>query len=179
MHTLDVVPNGLRMIPQDAFYFCERLSQMAWGNSIAVIDSFAFGGCALTELQFPATLRSVRMGSFGGYNQGRLRNVVFTAPVDTVEPEVFTTHRLNTLRFVNTVPPVSTTMATMPGYPADYGCLYLAQVDSILIPCAVLTHGWPTVIGVGLPTNIVRSATAWTTWRRRGSVYFPTLRPTG
>lgn len=133
-----VIPNGLRMIPQDAFYFCERLSQMAWGNSIAVIDSFAFGGCALTELQFPATLCSVRMGAFGGYNQGRLRNVVFTAPVDTVKPEVFTTHRLNTLRFVNTVPPVSATMATMPGYPADYGCLYLAQVDSILIPCGSL-----------------------------------------
>lgn len=133
-----VIPNGLRVVPQDAFYFCEKLSQIAWGDAVAVIDSFAFGGCALTELRLPSTLRSVRLGAFSGYYKGRLKSVVFTAPVDTVEPEVFATHRLNTLRFENTVPPVSATMTAMPEYPADYGCLFTVQVDSILIPCGSL-----------------------------------------
>lgn len=132
------IPNGISTIPEEAFYFCESLSQITWGNAVAVIDSFAFGGCAFTEIQLPSTLRSVRMGAFEGYGNGRLRSVVFTAPVDTVEPEAFTMQSLGMLRFRNTVPPVT---VTSPEYGEDYGCLYMADIDTIVIPCGSL-NAW-------------------------------------
>jgi hypothetical protein len=124
------IPNGLRVIPQSAFYFCESLSQITWGDAVAVIDSFAFGGCAFSELQLPSTLHSVRMGAFEGYYHGVLRRVVFTAPVDTIELEAFTSNPLTMLRFKNTVPPVTTE--------PQYGCLYMTDVDSIVVPCGSL-----------------------------------------
>ncbi len=128
-----VIPDGLGTIPMEAFYFCESLSQISWGDAVSVIDSFAFGGCAFTELVLPATLRSVRMGAFAGYDNPTLRRVSFTAAVDTVEPETFTDQSLGMLRFANTVPPVTT---TAPEYGiVDYGCLYMASADSIAIPC--------------------------------------------
>lgn len=130
-----VIPDGLATIPQEAFYFCEALSQITWGNAVAVIDSFAFGGCAFTEIQLPSTLRSVRMGAFEGYDNGRLQTVIFTAPVDTVEPEAFTMQPLHMLRFRNTVPPVT---VTSPEHGEDYGCLYMADADSIVVPCGSL-----------------------------------------
>lgn len=134
------IPTNLRVIPEEAFYGCVKLSQITWGNSVAVIDSFAFGGCAFTELQLPSTLRSVRMGAFEGYGRGRLRSVVFTAPVDTIEPEAFSLQSLNTLRFKNTVPPIT---VTSPEYGADYGCLYMSDVDSVIVPCGSL-NAWLT-----------------------------------
>lgn len=124
------IPNGLRVIPQSAFYFCESLSQITWGDAVAVIDSFAFGGCAFSELQLPSTLHSVRTGAFEGYYNGVLRRVVFTAPVDTIELEAFTSNPLTMLRFKNTVPPVTTE--------PQYGCLYMTDVDSIVVPCGSL-----------------------------------------
>ena len=133
-----VIPDGIATIPQEAFYFCEALSQITWGNAVAVIDSFAFGGCAFAEIQLPSTLRSVRMGAFEGYDNGRLRSVVFTAPVDTVEPEAFTMQSLGMLRFRNTVPPVT---VTSPEHGEDYGCLYMADADSIVVPCGSL-NAW-------------------------------------
>ena len=131
-----VIPDGLATIPQEAFYFCEALSQITWGNAVAVIDSFAFGGCTFTEIQLPSTLRSVRMGAFEGYDNGRLQTVIFTAPVDTVEPEAFTMQPLHMLRFRNTVPPVT---VTSPEHGEDYGCLYMADADSIIVPCGSLS----------------------------------------
>lgn len=130
------IPNGLRFIPKNAFFFCESLSHITWGDAVEVIDSFAFGGCAFTELHFPVTLRSIRMGGFEAYSAGsRLNNVVFSALIDTLEPESFTYQAIGTLQFKNDVPPITT---TMPTNGADYGCLYMANVDSIVIPCGSL-----------------------------------------
>ena len=133
-----VIPNGISTIPEQTFYFCESLSQITWGNDVAVIDSFAFGGCAFTEIKLPSTLHSIRMGAFEGYDNGSLRKVVFTAPVDTVEPEAFTMQPLRILRFRNTVPPVT---VTSPEYGEDYGCLYMADGDTIVVPCGSL-NAW-------------------------------------
>ena len=129
------IPNGITIIPEEAFYFCEALSQITWDDAVSVIDSFAFGGCHFSEIQLPSSLRSVRMGAFEGYGNGRLRRVVFTAPVDTIEPEAFTMQSLNMLRLMNTTPPVT---ITSPELGMDYGCLYMSDVDSIVIPCGSL-----------------------------------------
>lgn len=126
------IPDGLHTVPNSAFFGDDALSQITWGNGVTVIDSFAFGVCPFGELYLPATLRSVWNGAFNGYYDGTLRRVVFSAPVDTIEPEVFTGHHLESLRLMNSVPPVSLTTLD---YGADYGCLFEATVDSIIIPC--------------------------------------------
>ncbi len=126
------IPDGLHTIPNSAFFGSTALSHITWGNNVAVIDSFAFGGCSFEELYLPATLRSVRAGAFNGYYDGTLRRVAFSAPVDTIEPEAFTGHHLESLRLMNSEPPVSLTTLE---YGADYGCLVDATVDSIIIPC--------------------------------------------
>ena len=129
------IPNGLHTIPNSAFFGSTVLSHITWGDAVEVIDSFAFGGCSFLELYLPATLRSVRCGAFNGYYDGVLRRVTFSAPVDTIEPEAFTGHHLESLRLMNSVPPVS--LITLE-YGADYGCLIDATVDSIIIPCGSL-----------------------------------------
>lgn len=129
------IPDGLHSIPNSAFFGSTALSHITWGNNVTVIDSFAFGGCPFEELYLPATLRSVRSGAFNGYYDGTLRRIAFSAPVDTIEPEAFTGHHLESLRLMNSVPPVS--LVTME-YGTDYGCLIDATVDSIIIPCGSL-----------------------------------------
>lgn len=131
------IPNGVHTIPGSAFYFCESLSHITWGDAVTVIDSFAFGGCAFTEIQLPATLRSIRLGAFEGYYNSTLRSVTFSAPIDTIEPETFTGHQMETLRFMNNVPPVT---VTSPEIGSDYGCLYMTGADSIIIPCGSLDN---------------------------------------
>ena len=131
------IPNGVHTIPGSAFYFCESLSHITWGDAVTVIDSFAFGGCAFTEIQLPATLRSIRLGAFESYYTSTLRSVTFSAPIDTIEPETFTGHQMETLRFMNNVPPVT---VTSPEFGSDYGCLYMAGADSIIIPCGSLDN---------------------------------------
>lgn len=125
------IPDGLRTVPKDAFYSCERLSSITWGDAVEVIDSFAFGGCAFVELRLPPTLRSIRCGAFNGYYDGHLQNVIFTAPVDTIEAEAFYGHHLDRMLFHNTVPPATS---------LEYGCFETAP-DSILIPCGSL-NAW-------------------------------------
>ena len=129
------IPNGLRVIPQEAFYFCESLSEITWGDAVEVIDSSAFGGCAFTELQLPSTLHAIHMGAFCGYNNGHLKRVIFSSPVDTLEVEALAALDLTMLRFKNTVPPVTTE--------PQYGCLYMTDVDSIVVPCGSL-DAWLT-----------------------------------
>ena len=110
------------------FYGCENLSYITWGDSVAVIDSFAFGGCAFTELQLPATLRVIRCGGFNGYYDGTITRVTFSAPIDTIELEAFSGQDIVTMRFENMVPPVTTG--------TEYGgCFYNAIVDSLIVPC--------------------------------------------
>jgi hypothetical protein len=129
------IPNGLRVIPKEAFYFCESLSQITWGDAVEVIDSSAFGGCAFTELQLPSTLHVVHMGAFCGYDNGHLKRVIFSSPVDTIEVEALAALDLTMLRFKNTVPPVTTE--------PQYGCLYMTDVDIIVVPCGSL-DAWLT-----------------------------------
>lgn len=134
--TTIVIPNGMRIVPRDAFYGCESLASVTFGNDVVVIDSSAFGGCALGELVLPPLLRTVRLGAFSCYTQGLpMSRVVFNSEVDTIEQEAFTWRHIGMLRLINSVPPVT---VTMPEYGNDYGCLFEANVDTILIPCGSL-----------------------------------------
>ena len=134
--TTIVIPNGMRIVPRDAFYGCESLASVTFGNDVVVIDTSAFGGCALGELVLPPLLRTVRLGAFSCYTQGLpMSRVVFNSEVDTIEQEAFTWRHIGMLRLINSVPPVT---VTMPEYGNDYGCLFEANVDTILIPCGSL-----------------------------------------
>ena len=130
------IPNGLRAIPPDAFNSCTSLSHITWGDAVETIGEAAFGDCAFTDLIFPSTLRSIGLAAFPSYNgMADMGRVVFTAPIDTIEPEAFTQRQIGLLQFVNTAPPVT---VTMPEYGEDLGCLYYATVDTIVIPCGTL-----------------------------------------
>ena len=131
------IPNGLQIIPQSAFFACESLSDISWGDAVEIIDTVAFAGCAFEEITLPSTLRTIRLGSFNGYYNGTLHRIVFTAPVDTIEAETFFGQSIESLRMRNDVPPVSVTTTE---FGADYGCLYDADVDSIIIPCGSLNE---------------------------------------
>lgn len=130
------IPNGLRAIPPNAFNSCTSLSHITWGDAVETIGEAAFGDCAFTDLIFPSTLRSIGLAAFPSYNgMADMGRVVFTAPIDTIEPEAFTQRQIGLLRFENTTPPVT---VTMPEYGEDLGCLYYATVDTIVIPCGTL-----------------------------------------
>ena len=131
------IPNGLRTIPSGAFNSCTSLSHITWGDAVESIEMLAFTDCAFTDLLFPSMLRTIGVGAFASYSGvAYMNSVVFTAPIDTVEPEVFAERHIRILQFANTTPPVTVTMP--PEYGADYGCLYFATVDSIIIPCGPL-----------------------------------------
>ena len=131
------IPNGLQTIPSEAFIGCTALSQITWGDAVESIEMFAFADCAFTNLLFPSGLRNIGIGAFISYSGVTyMDSVVFTAPIDTVEPEAFAERHIRILQFANTTPPVTVTMP--PEYGADYGCLYYATIDSIVIPCGTL-----------------------------------------
>ncbi len=124
------IPDGIRLIPNSAFYFCTSLKNIEWGNTVETIDTFAFGGCGFTDIQFPSSLHSIRYYAFCDYDNGiHLNKVVFSAPVDTIEDAAFMSHTIGTLRLKNTQVPAST----------DGGSLYGANIDTIVIPCGSLS----------------------------------------
>ncbi len=116
------IPNGLRIIPENTFYDCRSLSHIIWGDAVETIGQYAFYHNTVDELYLPATLRVVGMGAFA---YGRMRKGVFSAPVDTLEVDVFYGYQMESLRLKNNMPPATT----------EYGCLIGATVDSIIIPC--------------------------------------------
>lgn len=126
------IPNGLREIPNSAFFMCNELKDVAMGNAVETIGQFAFGDCAIVELQLPPTLRTIRQGAFIGDYPGtaKLRRVYFPGPIDTIEQEVFYKQHLDKLQFADAMPPFSD---------YDYGCLFDATVDTIAIPCGSLS----------------------------------------
>lgn len=126
------IPNGLRTLPLESFMWCPALAQVTWGDSIETIDSYAFGNCAFRELEMPTTLRIVRYEAF--WKGPKLNRVVFTAPVDTLEDEVFDEHPLGTLVLKNTIPPI----VVSPFYDTIRGFLTGTTVDTIIIPCGSL-----------------------------------------
>ena len=131
------IPDGLRVIPEYAFSSCRNLSQITWGDAVEVIGYCAFSDCAVKELHFPATLRTVGEACFYSNNNKTLKRVFFSAPVDTLGPALFERQSLKVLLLKNTVPPVPT-LSEYAEYP-EYGCLYDTEVDSIVIPCGSLS----------------------------------------
>lgn len=126
------IPDSLREIPNSAFFMCIKLKDVAMGNAVETIGQFAFGDCAIVEVQLPPTLRTIRQGAFIGDYPGtaKLRRVYFSGPIDTIEQEVFYKQHLDKLQFADAMPPVSDTV---------YGCLFETSVDTIAIPCGSLT----------------------------------------
>lgn len=122
------IPNGLRVIPAETFIDSYSLEVVNFGDAVEVIDTIAFVGCHLVELLFPPSLRVVRSYAFASYGEAGMDQVIFTAPVDTLESNVFYWSSVFTLRLRNVVPPVST----------DEGCLTGAEINSIVIPCGSL-----------------------------------------
>lgn len=134
------IPNGLRVIPPEAFFYCTKLKNISWGNTVEIIDTVAFGGCAFTKIEFPATLRHIKISGFSHYssaNNAYLRQIVFTAPIDTIEAGTFEEQKIKSIRFRNNIPPVT---ATIPEQDVNYGCLSNATVDSIIVPCGSLNN---------------------------------------
>ena len=74
------------------------------------------------------------MTAFIGDYRARLKRLIFSAPVDTIEVDAFYSQPLQMLRLKNTVPPATTD----DGY-GTYGCLDGTDVDSIVVPCGSLS----------------------------------------
>ena len=125
MESFDI-PKGLRVIPKDSFDGCYGLRQVNFSDDVEVIDTIAFAGCLLESLLFPSSLRVVRNYAFATENDAY--DVVFSAPVDTIEANAFYWNSISTLKLRNVVPPVTT----------NEGCLNEADVESIIIPCGSL-----------------------------------------
>lgn len=130
------IPDGLRTVPEGAFFMCNSLSDVTWGNAVEIIDTCAFGNCALADLTIPPTIRTVRSMAFIGDYRGMLKRLTFSAPIDTIEVDAFYSQPLQMLRLKNTVPPATTD----DGY-GTYGCLDGTDVDSIVVPCGSL-NAW-------------------------------------
>lgn len=122
------IPNGLRVIPMESFLGCYSMEAVNFGDDVEVIDSIAFAGCSLEVLLFPPSLRIVKNYAFASFGSTSVEHVVFSAPVDTLESNVFYWNSINTLRLRNVVPPVTT----------YEDCLNEVEVNSIIIPCGSL-----------------------------------------
>lgn len=78
--TIDV-PVGVQQIDNDAFAYCEQLTEVSLPEGLSVIGDAAFYMCSnLTTLILPSTLTQIQDGAFGWCD--KLVNIHFRGTVD-------------------------------------------------------------------------------------------------
>lgn len=64
--TAFVIPDGVKTIAKDAFWYCKILKSVTIPASVTTIDEYAFYSCGLTTLSIPATVDSIGEYAFQG-----------------------------------------------------------------------------------------------------------------
>ena len=77
------IKEGVRIICDEAFFFCESLSSLVFPNSITSIGDDAFGGCcSLTDIVLPEGVNSIGERAF--HNCSSLTSIVIPDGVTSI-----------------------------------------------------------------------------------------------
>lgn len=83
-----VLPNSLKYINENAFFYCHNLRSISFGDSLLEIDQSAFNHAdSLTQLQFPNSLQKISSGAFNYCNN--LQSVSFGNSLREIEHDAF------------------------------------------------------------------------------------------
>lgn len=145
-----VLPNTIKSIGRNAFFFCNNLVSINIPGSVVSIESGAFWGCSsLKSVNIPNSLSTIESGVFG---RTGLTSVVIPNSITTIGDQAFS----NCSSLTSITIPGSVTII---GERAFIGCSSLTTID---IPSSVTSIGGGVFSGcTGLTSiNIPSSVTA-------------------
>lgn len=84
-----ILPQSLKTLGQNAFYLCDSLSYITFGDEIISIGESAFYGCSkLTELRLPDSIKEIGRAAFSGNDSGL--NNIYCEWIDPINaPHIF------------------------------------------------------------------------------------------
>ena len=86
-----ILPDSLQSIGEEAFEYCESLTEIDLPDSLQSIGDSAFSGCRLTEIDLPDSLQSIGDWAFSGC---RLTEIDLPASLQSVGDSAFSGCRL-------------------------------------------------------------------------------------
>ena len=85
------------MIEEKAFFFCNELEEISFGNSLQIIGEYAFYHCGkINEIIFPDSLEIIENNAF---NLTKINTVLMGKSIRIIEEEAFSNSQIKFLRF--------------------------------------------------------------------------------
>ena len=149
--TAVVVEEGVTTIGEDAFYWCENLTDLTLPSTLVSIGHGAFGYCSITEVDLPEGLLTL-----AGFNGNPITEVVIPDSVTTIDDNTFTEctkltsvvlpaglEHLGTRAFSGCVNLSQIVMPQMPNFQS------FGMMGSIFSGCAFTDLDWYTLSEIG------------------------------
>ena len=135
--TTYVLGDDIKSIPPYAFYSCEALTSVTFGNSLKRIGYYSFAHCSLTSVTIPNTVTVIDPGAFIGCN---LSSVEIPKSVKEIGYWAFEYTRLSSVYITDLAAWCNIFFDNYDANPLNYaGVLYLngEKIDDLIIPNTV------------------------------------------
>ena len=96
-----ILKSGVKSIDREAFYGCEKLSEVEWNEGLETIGSSAFRYTALTEFKAPSTLKTIGNAAF--YQDESLTEIVLNEGLTSIEGNAFGYTPIKTINIPSTL----------------------------------------------------------------------------
>lgn len=91
------IPDSVTVIEEKAFFFCNELKEISFGNSLQIIGEYAFYHCGkIKEIIFPDSLEIIENNAF---NLTKINTVLMGKSIRIIEEEAFSDSQIKFLRF--------------------------------------------------------------------------------
>ena len=142
-----IIPNGVKTIGYEAFFYCHNLTEISLPNSVTHIEIRAFSSCQdITSINIPSSVKTIESWAFSGCSS--LTSIEIPNSITNIEYGTFEDCGFISVTIPNSVISV--------GEDAFAGCYNLALIE---IPNSVTSIGNGAfsncgVISVALPSSI-------------------------
>ena len=98
--TTITLPKGIEKIPEQAFFYCQALTEIVIPGNVKSIDSRAFTGCnALQSVVFEEGVERIESEAFWGCQSESFTRVTIPKSVNFIGRSAFELTNLNEIRF--------------------------------------------------------------------------------